>query len=43
MNIFSYEGKEFNKKVDEIFNNINPKQLKKDLLECGLIVEKVSD
>lgn len=43
MNIFEYDGEEFNKKVDEIFNNTNPKQLKKDLLECGLIVEKVSD
>ena len=40
MNIFKYEGKEFNKKLDEIFNNISTDELKKELIECDLKIKK---
>jgi len=36
MNIFKYVGKEFDKKLDEIFANIDKDELKKELIECGL-------
>lgn len=36
MNIFEYDGDEFDKKLDEIFANIDKEQLKKELIECGL-------
>ena len=42
MNIFEYEGKEFNKKLDEIFKKLDKEKLKKDLIECGLEI-KVND
>lgn len=38
MNIFKYEGKEFDKKIDELFNNISKEELKNDLIECGLVI-----
>ncbi len=38
MNIFEYEGKEFDKKLDEIFNNISKEELKNELIECGLVI-----
>ena len=38
MNIFEYEGEEFDKKIDEIFDKIDSSTLKKDLIECGLVV-----
>lgn len=40
MNIFEYNGEEFDKKLDEIFKNINREQLKKDLIECGLEIRR---
>lgn len=40
MNIFSLDEKEFDKKIDEIFDNIDPETLMKDLVSCGLKVEK---
>lgn len=40
MNIFEYEGKEFDKKLDEIFSNINKEELKKELIECGLVIKQ---
>ena len=42
MNIFEYDGEEFDKKVDEVFGNINANELKRELIECGL-VDKVRD
>lgn len=36
MNIFDYEGKEFDKKLDEIFKNKSKEELKQELIECGL-------
>ena len=36
MNIFEYDGEEFDKKLDEIFANIDKEELKKELIECGL-------
>lgn len=38
MNIFKYKGKEFDKKIDELFNNISKEELKNDLIECGLVI-----
>ena len=38
MNIFDYEGKEFDKKLDEIFKNKSKEELKQELIECGLKV-----
>lgn len=40
MNIFNYQGKEFDKKVDEIFNKIEANKLKEELIECGLEVKR---
>lgn len=40
MNIFEYEGKEFDKKLDEIFKNINKENLKRELIECGLEIKR---
>ena len=40
MNIFEYDGEEFDKKLDEIFKNINKEQLKKELIECGLEIKQ---
>ena len=40
MNIFEYDGEEFDKKLDEIFENINIEELKKELVECGLIIKQ---
>lgn len=40
MNIFEYKGKEFNQEIDKIFNNINKNQLKKELIECGLVIKQ---
>ena len=37
MNIFEYDGEEFDKKLDEIFNNMDKNTLKKELMKCGLI------
>ena len=36
MNIFEYNDKEYDKKLEEIFSNIDREQLKKDLISCGL-------
>ena len=36
MNIFEYEGEEFDKKLDEIFANIDKEELKRELIDCGL-------
>ncbi len=38
MNIFKYEGKEFDKKLDELFDNISKEELKSELIECGLVI-----
>lgn len=40
MNIFEYDGEEFDKKLDEIFKNVNKEQLKKELIECGLEIKQ---
>ena len=37
MNIFEYDGEEFDKKLDEVFNNMDKNTLKKELIKCGLI------
>lgn len=42
MNIFDYEGKEFDKKLDEVFENKNKTELKKELVECGLEIQNKS-
>ena len=39
MNIFEYDGEEFDKKLEEIFQNIDKEQLKKELIECGLEIK----
>ena len=46
MDIFDYDGEEFEKKLDDIFENISTEELIKELIECGLEIkqqkEKVS-
>lgn len=42
MNIFEYDGEEFDKKLDEIFANINKEKLKKELIECGLEITQLT-
>ena len=37
MNIFEYDGEEFDRKLDEVFNNMDKNTLKKELMKCGLI------
>lgn len=37
MNVFEYDREEFDKKLDEIFNNMDKNTLKKELMKCGLI------
>lgn len=39
MNIFDYEGEEFDKKLEELFQNIDKEQFKKELVECGLEIK----
>ncbi len=41
MNIFEYDGEEFDKKLDEIFDKIDSNELKKELLECGLVINNI--
>lgn len=36
MNIFELNGKEFEKKVDEILNDLDSKKLYEELISCGL-------
>lgn len=36
MNIFKYNGKEFEEKIDEIFDKIDSKQLLSELIKNGL-------
>lgn len=38
MNVFEYDGEEFDKKLDEVFNNMDKNTLKKELIKCGLII-----
>ncbi len=40
MNIFEYDGEEFDKKLDEIFSNTDKEKLKKELIKCGLEVKE---
>ncbi len=40
MNIFEYDGEEFDKKLEEIFKDINKDELKKELIECGLEIQE---
>lgn len=39
MNIFSYEGKEFEEKLEELFKNTNKEELKEELIKCGLTIK----
>lgn len=39
MNIFEYDGEEFDKRLDELFNSIDKEKLKRELVECGLEIE----
>lgn len=41
MNIFEYNGKEFDEKLDEIFKDVNQNELKQELIECGLVLKEV--
>ena len=41
MNIFEYDGEEFDRKLDEIFNKMDSNKLKKELIECGLVIKDV--
>lgn len=43
MNIFNLDEKEFDKKIDEIFDNIDPNVLLEDLISCGLKIEKKAE
>lgn len=36
MNIFKYNGKDFDEKINEIFDNISNDDLKEELISCGL-------
>lgn len=40
MNIFEYNDKEFDKILNEVFDNIDENVLKRQLMECGLIFTK---
>lgn len=40
MNLFDLPMKEFDKKIDEIFNQYTSKKLLEELKECGLEVNK---
>lgn len=40
MNIFKYNTKNFDKKINKIFDKQDPKKLKKYLIKCGLVIEK---
>lgn len=33
MNIFEYDGEEFDRKLDEVFNNMDKNTLKKELMK----------
>ena len=38
MDIFKLNDEEFDKKLDEIFENIDTEELFQELIECGLAV-----
>lgn len=40
MNIFEYDGEEFDEKLNELFKNIDKETLKQELIECGLILKE---
>lgn len=40
MNLFDLPMKEFDKKIDEIFNQYTPEELLEELKKCGLEVNK---
>lgn len=40
MNIFSYDGEEFDEKLDEIFKDTDRETLKQELIECGLVLKE---
>lgn len=40
MNIFDLSKKEFEKTLNELFKNINKQDLLKDLIECGLVIQR---
>lgn len=40
MNIFKYDGKEFDGKLNEIFDNIDKEKLKQELIECSLVIKE---
>ena len=42
MNIFEFDGEEFDKKLDEIFSNTDKEMLKKELIECGLEIMQLT-
>lgn len=42
MNIFEFDGEEFDKKLDEIFSNMDKEKLKKELIECGLEIMQLT-
>lgn len=41
MNIFNLKDDEFERKIDEIFDNIDSKDLLEDLINCGLEIQKI--
>ena len=43
MNIFKLDEKEFDKKIDEIVDNIDPNTLLKELISCGLKIENKAE
>ena len=40
MNIFKYNGKDFDEKINEIFDNISNDDLKEELIECSLKIKE---
>lgn len=40
MNIFEYNDEEFDRVLNEVFDNIDKNVLKRELMECGLILQK---
>ena len=40
MNIFEYNDEEFDRVLNEVFDNIDKNVLKRELMDCGLILQK---
>lgn len=43
MNIFNYEGEQFDYQLELLFKNIDKLQMKKELIELGLEIDNVNE